>query len=48
MIPDNAQKQALYAEQVIRTFFVSHADATEVAQILNGVIRIPSLAVAPQ
>ena len=48
VIPDNAQKQALYAEQVIRTFFVSHSDATEVAQILNGVIRIPSLAVAPQ
>ena len=48
VIPDNAQKRALYSEQVIRTFFVSHADATEVAQILNGVIRIPSLAVAPQ
>ena len=48
VIPDNAQKRALYEEQVIRTFFVSHADATEVAQILNGVIRIPALAVAPQ
>ena len=48
VIPDNAQKRALYSEQVIRTFFVSHADATEVAQILNGVIRIPALAVAPQ
>jgi general secretion pathway protein D len=48
VIPDNAQKRALYEEQVIRTFFVSHADATEVAQILNAVIRIPALAVAPQ
>ena len=48
VIPDNAQKRALYEEQVIRTFFVSHADATELAQILNGVIRIPALAVAPQ
>jgi general secretion pathway protein D len=48
VIPDNAQKRALYEEQVIRTFFISHADATEVAQILNGVIRIPALAVAPQ
>ena len=48
VIPDNAQKRALYEEQVIRTFFVSHADATEVAQILNGIIRIPALAVAPQ
>ena len=41
VIPDNAQKRALYEEQVIRTFFVSHADATELAQILNGIIRIP-------
>src|SRR5688572_660398 len=48
VIPDNAQKRALYEEQVIRTFFISHADATEVAQILNAVIRIPALAVAPQ
>jgi type II secretory pathway component GspD/PulD (secretin) len=48
VIPDNAQKRALYEEQVIRTFFVSHADATELAQILNGIIRIPALAVAPQ
>jgi type II secretory pathway component GspD/PulD (secretin) len=48
VVPDNAQKRALYEEQVIRTFFVSHADATEVAQILNAVIRIPALAVAPQ
>jgi type II secretory pathway component GspD/PulD (secretin) len=48
VIPDNAQKRALYEEQVIRTFFVSHSDATELAQILNGIIRIPALAVAPQ
>jgi type II secretory pathway component GspD/PulD (secretin) len=48
VIPDTVQKRALYEEQVIRTFFVSHADATELAQILNGVVRIPALAVAPQ
>jgi general secretion pathway protein D len=48
VIPDNAQKRALYEEQVIRTFFVSNSDATELAQILNGIIRIPALAVAPQ
>jgi type II secretory pathway component GspD/PulD (secretin) len=48
VIPDNAQKRALYEEQVIRTFFISHADATEVQQILNAIIRIPALAVAPQ
>ena len=48
VIPDNAQKRALYEEQVIRTFFISHADATEMAQLLNGIIRIPQLAVVPQ
>ena len=48
VIPDTAQKRALYEEQVIRTFFISHSDATEIAQILNAVIRIPALAVAPQ
>ena len=48
VIPDTVQKRALYEEQVIRTFFVSHSDATELAQILNGVVRIPALAVAPQ
>jgi general secretion pathway protein D len=47
IIPDNAQKRALYEEQVIRTFFISHADATEMATILNSIIRIPQLAVAP-
>ena len=35
VIPDNAQKRAKYEEQVVRTFYLSHADATEVAQLLN-------------
>jgi type II secretory pathway component GspD/PulD (secretin) len=47
VIPDNAQKRAAYEEQVIRTFFISHADATELVQTLNQVIRIPAIAVQP-
>jgi type II secretory pathway component GspD/PulD (secretin) len=47
VIPDNAQKRALYEEQVIRTFFLSNSDATEMVALLNGIIRIPQLAVAP-
>jgi type II secretory pathway component GspD/PulD (secretin) len=47
VIPDNAQKRAAYEEQVIRTFFLSHADATELVQTLNQVIRIPAIAVQP-
>ncbi|MEW6323227.1 MAG: secretin N-terminal domain-containing protein, partial [Acidobacteriota bacterium] len=44
---DTAQKRAQYEEQVIRTFYISHADATEVAQLLTGVIRVPGMAVQP-
>ncbi len=42
VVPDNAQKRAQYDEQAIRTFFVSHADATELAQTINQVIRVPN------
>ncbi len=48
VIPDNAQKRAQYEEQVIRTFFISNADATELAQLINQVIRVPAMAVQPQ
>ncbi len=41
IVPDNAQKRAQYDEQAIRTFFVSHADATELATTINQVIRVP-------
>src|SRR5689334_7472039 len=47
VIPDNAQKRANYEEQVIRTFYISHADATELAQTLNTIIRVPAMAVQP-
>ncbi len=48
VIPDNAQKRAQYEEQVIRTFFLSNADSTELAQLINTVIRVPAMAVQPQ
>jgi len=47
VIPDNVQKRGQYEEQVIRTFFISHADATELAQLLNTVIRVGGGQVAP-
>jgi type II secretory pathway component GspD/PulD (secretin) len=47
VIPDTPPKRAQYEEQVIRTFFVSHADATELAQLINTIIRVPSMAVQP-
>jgi type II secretory pathway component GspD/PulD (secretin) len=47
IIPDNAQKRQLYEDQVIRTFFLSHADPQELLQILNTITRIQGLAITP-
>ncbi len=44
---DTPPKHAQYDEQVIRTFYLSHADATEVQQILSTIIRLPGIAVQP-
>jgi general secretion pathway protein D len=44
---DTAPKHAQYDEQMIRTFYVSHADATELTQILSTIIRLPGIAVQP-
>src|SRR5262245_23334862 len=45
---DNTQKRTQYEEQVIRTFFVSHADATELTQLLLTVLRVAGMAIQPQ
>jgi general secretion pathway protein D len=47
VFPDQAPKHALYDEQVVRTFYVSNADATELTQILSTIIRLPGVAVVP-
>ena len=47
IIPDTPQKRAQYEEQVIRTFYVSHADVNELAQLISTVIRVPQMAVQP-
>jgi type II secretory pathway component GspD/PulD (secretin) len=47
VIPDTPQKRNQYEEQVIRTFFISHADATELAQMINTVIRVGGGAAQP-
>jgi general secretion pathway protein D len=45
---DNTQKRTQYEPQVIRTFFVSHADATEVSQLLLAMLRVAGMAIQPQ
>ncbi len=47
VIADNPQNRAKYEEQVIRTFYLSHADATEVSQILNSIVRVTGMPVVP-
>ena len=44
---DSTAKHLVYDEQVIRTFFISHSDATELAQQLTGLIRVAGQAVQP-
>ena len=38
VIPDSPQKRAAYEEQVIKVFYVSHADVTELQQLLNTLL----------
>jgi general secretion pathway protein D len=44
---DTPTKHAQYDEQVVRTFYLSHADATEVTQTLSTIIRLPGISVQP-
>jgi type II secretory pathway component GspD/PulD (secretin) len=47
IVPDTPQKRAAYEEQVIRTFYISHADVQELSQLISSVIRVPQMAVQP-
>jgi general secretion pathway protein D len=47
VFPDTQPKHAQYDEQVIQTFYVSHADATELSQLISSIIRVPQLGVQP-
>src|SRR5262245_21210148 len=40
-------KHAEYDEQVVRTFYISNADPTEISQVLSTIIRLPGIAVQP-
>jgi len=45
---DSTQKRQQYEDQVIRTFFISNADATEMQTLLTGLIRVAGMAIQPQ
>lgn len=44
---DNTQKRTQYEEQVIRTFFLSHVDATEMNQTVTTLLRVAGMAIQP-
>jgi len=44
---DTPPKHAQFDDQVVRTFYLSHADATEMSQILSTIIRLPGIPVQP-
>ncbi len=48
IIPDTPPKRAAYEEQVIRTFYLSHADATELVQTVQQILQLPGLPVQPR
>lgn len=45
---DSTQKRQQYEEQVIRTFFISHADASELNQLLTSLVRVAGMPIQPQ
>ena len=48
VIPDNNQKRQQYEDQVVKTFFLSHVDSTELNTLLTAIIRVPGMAIQPQ
>lgn len=47
VIEDNPQNHAKYDELVVRVFYISHGDIAEIAQIVNSMMRIATMAVQP-
>ena len=48
VVPDTPQKRADYAEQVIRTFYVSHGNVEELVELLRAIVSTPEMSVQPQ
>jgi general secretion pathway protein D len=47
VIPDQPAKHTQYDDIVVRVFYISHADATELAQLVNSIMRIPQMPLPP-
>ena len=44
---DTPAKHLVYDDQVIQTFYVSHADVAELTQLISAIIRLPGIPVQP-
>jgi general secretion pathway protein D len=47
VVAETVAKRTQYDEQVIQTFYVSHADVAELSQLLAQIVRTPQMAVQP-
>src|SRR5262249_21340395 len=47
VIPDQPAKHQQYDDLVVKVFFISNADATELSQLVNSIMRMPQMAVQP-
>lgn len=47
VINDTTPKRQQYEEQVIRTFYISHADPQELLQMLNTITRVQGIPITP-
>ena len=47
VVNDRADKRQQYDEMVVKVFFVSHADAQELTQLVQTIMRVPQMPVAP-
>jgi len=47
IVPDNAQKHAQYDDLVVKVFYISHADVAEISQIINTIMRVPTMPIQP-
>jgi general secretion pathway protein D len=47
VFPDVPPKHIQYDDQVVKTFYLSHTDVTDVTQVISTLIRLPGLAVQP-
>jgi len=47
IFPDTTAKHNQYDDQVVQTFYLSNSDATELTQLLGGMLRLPQMPIQP-